>query len=272
MFSVGRFVYRLSMVRLLIERGADVNSRDENGWTPCHTASQGGHLDVVKLLLQHGTAVEVRQSSKRLWPWRRHRAVSELRVTSSSAVPMSILVMSMAGLGFTRHQGMVITISHSLLDHSADVNTQKDDRWTSLHLAAGNGNIEVVQLHGERGANMTIRNEKKETPLELAVTARKLDIVRLLAGRQALFPMGNGNLNDRPSPQNRGKSTDVLRGTRTVSLHRASEIGDVDIVKFLLDHVQMSINGTQTMKHHWIWHQAMGSLKLHACTLSALRK
>ena len=44
-------------MRLLVERGAEVNSRDMWSWTPLHLASRFGHLKVVKLLLEHGAHV-----------------------------------------------------------------------------------------------------------------------------------------------------------------------------------------------------------------------
>ena len=36
------------MVSELIRRGADINSRDKNGWTPLMVACFEGHKDVVK--------------------------------------------------------------------------------------------------------------------------------------------------------------------------------------------------------------------------------
>ena len=48
-----------SVLRLLLERGADVNSRaDDDGFTPLHRASSCGALEVVRLLLEHGADVQ----------------------------------------------------------------------------------------------------------------------------------------------------------------------------------------------------------------------
>lgn len=39
-----------------------VNAKDENGWSPLHEASRGGHTDVVKFLHKHGADVNARTS------------------------------------------------------------------------------------------------------------------------------------------------------------------------------------------------------------------
>ena len=44
-----------------IKRKKDVvNAKDENGWTPLHEGARGGHLEVVKLLVENGADVDVK--------------------------------------------------------------------------------------------------------------------------------------------------------------------------------------------------------------------
>jgi ankyrin repeat protein len=43
-----------AVARLLVEAGADVNARQEKGWTPLHAAAQTGDLEMVQLFLDRG--------------------------------------------------------------------------------------------------------------------------------------------------------------------------------------------------------------------------
>jgi ankyrin repeat protein len=49
-----------SVLRLLLEHGADINVQDGNGLTPLQWASFNGALEVVRLLLEHGADVEAK--------------------------------------------------------------------------------------------------------------------------------------------------------------------------------------------------------------------
>uniref|UniRef100_A0A183B821 ANK_REP_REGION domain-containing protein n=1 Tax=Echinostoma caproni TaxID=27848 RepID=A0A183B821_9TREM len=46
----------LSLVDTLLRRGADINAKDQNGWTALHWAAQRCHADIVELLLDHGAS------------------------------------------------------------------------------------------------------------------------------------------------------------------------------------------------------------------------
>jgi ankyrin repeat protein len=48
---------RLSLVRSMLERGADVNFVDDDGFTALCVASQEGHLEIVDVLVAAGALV-----------------------------------------------------------------------------------------------------------------------------------------------------------------------------------------------------------------------
>src|SRR5712675_1406726 len=50
----------LEIMRLLLKFGANVDVRDDGGFTPLHIASVNGHRDVVELLLERGTRMDAR--------------------------------------------------------------------------------------------------------------------------------------------------------------------------------------------------------------------
>ena len=46
-----------NVARLLLDHGADINTRDDNGWTPLHKAASHKYIEVVRVLLEHGANV-----------------------------------------------------------------------------------------------------------------------------------------------------------------------------------------------------------------------
>ena len=48
----------VDMVRVLIDRGADVNAQDLTGWTPLHAAAFKGNMQIVRLLLARGAVAK----------------------------------------------------------------------------------------------------------------------------------------------------------------------------------------------------------------------
>ncbi len=48
------------VVKLLLEKGADFESKDKNGKTPLSWAAQYGHAAIIKLLIEKGANFETR--------------------------------------------------------------------------------------------------------------------------------------------------------------------------------------------------------------------
>ena len=47
----------VDVVRVLLEQGADINKAKNNGATPLLIASQNGHVDVVRVLVEQGADI-----------------------------------------------------------------------------------------------------------------------------------------------------------------------------------------------------------------------
>ncbi len=56
------FLIDMSKVQDLIERGADVNAKSDNEWTPLHWASSWVHIEIVELLLKAGADVNAKRN------------------------------------------------------------------------------------------------------------------------------------------------------------------------------------------------------------------
>jgi ankyrin repeat protein len=55
----------LEIARLLIEHGADVNARQEGDFVPLHSAAQNGQVEMIKLLLEHGADASAKSKDGR---------------------------------------------------------------------------------------------------------------------------------------------------------------------------------------------------------------
>lgn len=69
-------------VRALLEHGANVNARQEGGWTALHAASQNGDAEMVRLLIAAGANVAARADNQQNPPdlalGKGHQAVVDL--------------------------------------------------------------------------------------------------------------------------------------------------------------------------------------------------
>ena len=129
-----------AVAALLLERGAQIESRTGRGDTPLLGAARYNRFPVVVLLAEHGADVNA--------------------ASDGGATPLL--------LGAANEDPQVATL---LLRMGADVNHRSNTNTTPLHGAATNSNPDVVALLLERGAasDIEVANQSGRRPLHYAL-------------------------------------------------------------------------------------------------------
>ena len=155
----------IEVVRSLLKCGVRVDARGVVGLSPLHLASIRGHLHVVRCLLDHGANPNFR--------------------SAFHTTPLSYATA--AG-----HLEIVLI----LLERNVDVDTQNKDGSTPLHRLIScyhsypkDDHSQVARLLLERGANPNTQDNKRRTPLHLVMSdlksSSRLEISRILLAHGA---------------------------------------------------------------------------------------
>ena len=169
---------RVEIVRLLIDRQADVNARDAEGRTPVHFAAcSNQNLRVVELLLEAGAQADLftacligDRARVTLLVYENPEVVHE-RERFANETPLH--KAAQAG-----HSEVVI----ALLENGADILARNRLGETALHKAAMGGHAEVVEHLIIEGAEVNPKDSQGFTPLDLAVLKRgvRSQVVKVL--------------------------------------------------------------------------------------------
>jgi hypothetical protein len=180
----------LALVQLLLSAGAPVNAVNSYGHTPLFLAVDLGHTGIVKALLDAGADPGI-FDNKGLTPL--HAAVSQGSTKALDMVPV-------------------------LLGH-APVDLEDKAGDTALHLAAQLGDVRMVQLLLDHGAEPQAVNSKQQTALETAILFMQPGVVKLLLSR---FQYAVSDL--RTAVTLSSIATDECHSARQVTVHLLQEL------------------------------------------------
>eukprot|EP00730_Choanoeca_flexa_P013679 TRINITY_DN5584_c0_g1_i1.p1 TRINITY_DN5584_c0_g1~~TRINITY_DN5584_c0_g1_i1.p1 ORF type:complete len:271 (+),score=59.86 TRINITY_DN5584_c0_g1_i1:56-868(+) len=200
-------------VKILAERGAQLDAEDEAGYTALQISAFQGFDKIVGLLLSRGASVNHQDQN---------------------------------GDGYTAlqlaSQEGHINVIDTLLCNGADVDTQNETGDTALHLAVRNGHAKAVALLLQAGASLHVEDDEGETVL----TAPTTDEIRAMLANppSPLSPVPSSPLKSvataisTPVPTSEAdistsKATTAVLGAMNevdvlkAQLYRAKQVGDI---------------------------------------------
>jgi ankyrin repeat protein len=169
---------RLDEVQKLLSEGIDVNVKNSSyyDYTPLHVAAWQGHLDIARLLLSKGAAIEA---------------------NSDFGTPLHVA----ANYGHAK-------FAELLLDDGANVEAQTKDRVTPLHEAASKCQLDVLKLLLARGAQVDAQDINHNTALHRAVEQADLNAAReLLLKGASITIQGQGGSSPRDCARHFGNQS-----------------------------------------------------------------
>jgi ankyrin repeat protein len=185
-----------AVVKLLLEKGADVESKSNNGRTPLSWAAKNGHEAVVKLLLEKGADVgsqSIYGQTPLSWAAENgYEAVVKLLLEKGADVESRDTIYDRTPLSWAAENGHEAVVK-LLLEKEADVDSKDEYGQAPLWWAARNGHEAIVKLLLEEGADVESvayrpsfdRDSQARTPLSLAAKNGHKAVVKLLLEKGA---------------------------------------------------------------------------------------
>jgi ankyrin repeat protein len=190
----------LEMMKILIDKGADVNARlkmkvwysgynfdlagvDEIGATPFWRAAYASDVDAMKLLVAHGADPSIPSSRPAGRPRTGDGGRENVQdVSGLPPVPVGgaavTPLQAASGVGYAEgfaansHRyapgGMLAAVKYLVEELKADVNARDHEGNTALHHAASRGDVEMILYLVSKGADVKAVNREGQTTADMA--------------------------------------------------------------------------------------------------------
>jgi hypothetical protein len=174
---------RAAMEKLLGLNPHHVNFRDYDRRTALHVAASEGHLDICKFLVEEkGCRINRsdRWGGSPLDDAHRHRQENVVKFlrqhgATTGSLDQAANLITAAADGDAEEVALLLSMSNNKHLDAGDY-----DQRTALHLAAGEGRMDVVRLLCESGANINIQDRWGGRPLDDAKRNRHDDVAEYL--------------------------------------------------------------------------------------------
>ncbi|HCO96842.1 MAG TPA: hypothetical protein DIU00_23365 [Phycisphaerales bacterium] len=186
-FHVAAGMGDVARVKGFVEQGADINVRDELGWTPLYWAASLGQIEVAKLLIDKGVDVRTAATDGGTALYQAAQAGDNELVELLLSKGADVKAKDKRGntpLFGAASAGRSETVE-LLISKGADVNARDKRGNTPLFGAASAGRSEAVELLIAKGADVNARTKNNWTPLHQAALAGHKDVVEILIAHGA---------------------------------------------------------------------------------------
>ena len=157
------------VIKLLIEKGADVNALDGSGATPLHGASRRRGVSILKYLVKNGAKVNAKGDKGRTPLF--HATDNNEALDYLISLGLDINARDNEGwtILYQAAYGSNAAVLKNLVEKGADVNIGDNDGVTPLHRAAlGNPKIAVLKYLVSQGADARAKDFRDRTLLHIA--------------------------------------------------------------------------------------------------------
>nr|UPO70950.1 sTRP5 [Mesobuthus martensii] len=262
-----------NMTKTAIRR--TINSLDDKKMTPLHYAARYNHINVAKLLLDYGAEIDSKGEDGvlPLHVASRYRRLSAFSTTDETDAPYKTVIgllvsrgacinckdkYGMTPLHYAAMRGNEMAARELL--QNPDINIEVFDKqcMTPMHLATNYGNFNIVRLLIEAGCHLICCDEQLQTPLHKAAAEGHDDIVKLLikvveeesanAVKEMIaekdqddntalhLAVEKGHFNVTKTLLENGADVNTPGEFSVYPLHLASTIGNLDIVQLLIEY------------------------------------
>lgn len=171
-------------IKSLLVVGANVNGKDKNydGITAMFVAVENGNIETVRMLLDFGAKINVRDEGKRTPLMRLDGDSTPELVKLLLSYGAKIKAIDKEGNNVLHHaayfaKGEVLEI---LINEGANINAQNEEGKTPLMIAAEYENLEAVKALLDAGADVSLRDKENQTALQIALENDYKEIAELL--------------------------------------------------------------------------------------------
>ncbi|CAC5359852.1 unnamed protein product [Mytilus coruscus] len=176
-----------NLAKLLLEHNAEVNVKDENGYTPLHLACYKGNFETVSALLNYNANVNAVDlfgaTSVYIACSGNHERILKL-LLQNKAVVNHKTVVGMTPLRVSC-QNQNITFVEMLLQNGAKVNSRKHS-VVPLHEACISGNTIMINKLIQANASVNHKTKEDITPLHEACRNGHYNVVKFLLDNKAV--------------------------------------------------------------------------------------